>query len=189
VSVSRRQIIIQAGAAIAATGLPGARGDAVAVDLALVLAIDISRSISEIEHRIQLEEYAAAFRSADVISAIASGANAAIAVTLREWANNSVAIQAVGWILLSDGSSAERLAALIETVPYQPEKGTSIGGAIISSANLLAQAPCQPMRRVIDVSGDGESRMNLLASYASTLGPRTKPGRCGGRHSFLTAAI
>jgi hypothetical protein len=89
-------MIVQAGAAIAATGLPGARGDVIAVDLALVLAIDISRSISESEHRIQLEGYATAFRSADVISAIASGANAAIAVTLLEWANNSVAIQAVG---------------------------------------------------------------------------------------------
>ena len=58
----------------------------------------VSRSISADEHSIQLEVYAAAFRSADVIGAIVSNANGTIGVTMLEWAKTSVRVQAVGWI-------------------------------------------------------------------------------------------
>jgi len=74
---SRRQLIIQGSAAIAALALPrapAAQAEPIDVDLALVLAVDISRSISKDEHRIQLDGYAAAFRSSDVVDAIAGGA-------------------------------------------------------------------------------------------------------------------
>src|SRR6185295_1866269 len=51
------------------------------VDLALVLAIDISKSISGEEHRLQLDGYARAFRDSAILDAIAAGSDAAIAVT------------------------------------------------------------------------------------------------------------
>jgi len=158
-TISRRQLIVQGSAAIAATALwlRAARSEPVEVDLALVLAVDVSRSISADEHRIQCQGYAAAFRGADVISAIASGAEAAIAVTLLEWANTSFGVQAVGWTIIRDADSTEGFAAAVETIPYRPEKGTSIGGAIIAGTRLLSRMPYLTSRRVIDVSGDGES--------------------------------
>jgi len=42
-------------------------------------------------------------------------------------------------------------------IPYTPESGTSIGGAIRSATHLLDHIAYRPLRRVIDVSGDGTS--------------------------------
>ena len=121
--------MIQGGVTFAAMALPVRESSSgpLDVDLALVLAVDISRSITKDEHREQLDGYAAAFRSGAVLGAIASGANGVIAVTLLEWAATAKTIQAVGWTLIRNGASAERFAASIEAVPYTPKKGTSIG--------------------------------------------------------------
>jgi Protein of unknown function (DUF1194) len=155
-SIQRRQFIIHGTAAAAAMTLRlrAARAEPTEVDLALVLAIDISRSISKDEHRLQLDGYAAAFRSADVIDAIGDGV---IAVTLLQWAKKPPPMQAIGWTLIRDGASASRFASLIEAIPYTPENGTSIGGALGSAMHLLDQVAQRPLRRVIDVSGDGKS--------------------------------
>ena len=85
------------GCAVLGAALAGWSGgnDALAeqarVDLALVLAIDVSKSISAEEHRLQLDGYAAAFRRRAVLDAIADGANGVIAVTVLEWAEHAVA--------------------------------------------------------------------------------------------------
>jgi hypothetical protein len=134
-----------------------ARGELAHVDLALVLAIDVSKSITAEEHRLQLGGYATAFRSLAVLDAITGGANGSIAVTVLEWANTPAPLQAVGWTLISDAASAEALAAALEALPYRPLKGTSIGSAVDFSRRLFDSAPCISARRVIDISGDGES--------------------------------
>jgi hypothetical protein len=127
------------------------------VDLALVLAIDVSKSITVDEHRLQLGGYAMAFRSRAVLDAISGGANGSIAVTVLEWANTPAPFQVVGWTLISDAASTEALAAALEALPYRPLKGTSIGSAVDVSHRLFDSAPCISARRVIDISGDGES--------------------------------
>ena len=55
------------------------------VDLLLVLAADISRSVDEVKFQVRRSEYAAAFSDSRVIEAIRSGPNRRIAVTLVEW--------------------------------------------------------------------------------------------------------
>ena len=57
------------------------------VDLQLVLAVDISRSMDYNEQRVQREGYAAAFRSSEIHKAIASGPSGRIAVTYMEWSS------------------------------------------------------------------------------------------------------
>jgi hypothetical protein len=142
------------------------------VDLALVLAIDVSKSISAEEHRLQVDGYAEAFRDRAVLGAIADGANGAIVVTVLEWANTRSPLQAIGWTLVKDRASAESLAAAIEVLPYRGLKGTSIGSAIDFSHRLLDVAPCIPTRRVIDISGDGKSMhaVRLASARASAIG-------------------
>jgi hypothetical protein len=166
--ILRRRLLIQGGAAIAAMALPriaAAPAEPADVDLALVLAVDISRSVSKDEHRLQLDGYAAAFRSADVIDAIGRGAGGVIAVTLLQWANRPLPIQTIGWTLIRDRASAGAFASIIEAIPYTPESGTSIGGAIRSATHLLDHIAYSPLRRVIDVSGDGTSlEPGLLAA-------------------------
>ncbi|MCY0154190.1 DUF1194 domain-containing protein [Hoeflea alexandrii] len=56
------------------------------VDVALVLAVDVSRSMSAMELEIQRDGYAAALNHPDVIRAIGQGAYGRIAVTMFEWA-------------------------------------------------------------------------------------------------------
>ncbi|MGH8429238.1 MAG: DUF1194 domain-containing protein, partial [Solimonas sp.] len=56
------------------------------VDMLLVLAADVSRSVTESKFRLQREGAAAAITHPDVVGAITSGPNRRIAVCFLEWA-------------------------------------------------------------------------------------------------------
>ena len=56
------------------------RNDATAVDLALVIAVDVSTSMSDQEQRTQREGYVAALLSPEVMRAIKSGRRGKIAL-------------------------------------------------------------------------------------------------------------
>lgn len=127
------------------------------VDLGLVLAVDTSRSVSEEEHRLQIEGYAAAFRSEAVFEAIANGRRGAIAVTVVEWAGRGFQIQRIEWTLVSDGWSASKFADRILAIPYEPQSGTFMGNAIAYCSKLLEHTTFHAQRLVIDISGDGIS--------------------------------
>jgi hypothetical protein len=59
-------------------------GDLLDVDLELVLAVDVSRSIGVDEHQLQRDGYVAAFRHPDLLQAIKSGPFGRIAVVYFE---------------------------------------------------------------------------------------------------------
>jgi len=59
----------------------------IAVDLELVLAVDVSLSIDAGEARLQRDGYVAAFRDPQVLEAIKGGILGRIAVTYFHWAN------------------------------------------------------------------------------------------------------
>jgi len=132
------------------------------IDVALVLAIDVSRSISFDEQRLQLAGYAAAFRDRAVQAAATSGVHGAIAVTVLEWANKSSTEAAIPWMLIDGEESAGAFASAIEMRPYRPYPGTSIATAIAGGHYLLDAVPYEATRRVIDVSGDGEGIISSL---------------------------
>ncbi|HVH78766.1 MAG TPA: DUF1194 domain-containing protein, partial [Stellaceae bacterium] len=69
-------------AALAAAGAAAAAGN---VDLLLVLAADVSRSIDDGEFKLQRQGYAAALADPRVLKAITSGPNQSIALTFVEW--------------------------------------------------------------------------------------------------------
>jgi hypothetical protein len=107
---------------------------------------------------LQKQGYAAAFRNPRVLNAIRSGLSQAIAVTMLQWTGPRLQVHVVPWMVVKDAASAEALAAAIESVPRKLfGGGTSISGAIDYARLLLAQAPYDPARRVIDVSGDGSN--------------------------------
>src|SRR5882757_7712276 len=56
------------------------------VDLELVLAVDVSRSMDEDEQALQRDGYVDALTHPEVIAAITSGVNGRIAITYVEWA-------------------------------------------------------------------------------------------------------
>ncbi|WP_110033173.1 DUF1194 domain-containing protein [Hoeflea marina] len=140
----------------AALGL-GLKDDARAedVDVTLVLAIDVSRSMSPDELRIQREGYAAAINHPDVIRAVGQGAYGRIAVTMFEWAADYNQREVFGWTLVENQADADRLSDIIRAAPTYGQSRTSISGAINHGVDLLADPPYQGFRKVIDISGDG----------------------------------
>jgi hypothetical protein len=128
-----------------------------AVDLQLVLAVDVSRSVDEDEFRLQREGYANAFRDPRVLGTILAGNVGAIAVTYMEWSNAHLQNQVVPWTRIVDEETAATFADAILERPRSFAGWTSISGAIDFSVALLANSGFSSERRVIDISGDGSN--------------------------------
>src|ERR1700681_4553564 len=77
------------------------------VDLALILAIDVSGSVNAERWELQRRGYEAAFKSPEVMQALTSGQHKAIAVTMVEWSGANHQKQVVDWMVITDQLSAE----------------------------------------------------------------------------------
>lgn len=127
------------------------------VDVALVLAVDVSASVDEGEAGIQRAGYIAAMRDPKVADAIRGGLNGRIAVAFLEWASPTDQRVLVNWRVISDAASASAFADELQKAPYKPGSTTSISGGIDYAVNMLKTSGFNAMRRVIDISGDGYS--------------------------------
>ena len=125
------------------------------VDVELVLAADISVSMTTNELEIQRHGYAAALTDPQVLKAITSGANGRIAITYFEWAGVTSQKTIVPWTIIAGQADAERVAEQISVLPTWQSRRTSISGALNFGAGLMAQSPFKGIKRVIDISGDG----------------------------------
>ncbi len=126
----------------------------VAVDLELVLAVDISGSIDEVEARLQREGYVNAIIHPDVLEAIKGGMLRRIAVTYIEWAG-LYQTTLVDWHLIEDERSAAIFAQKLLEAPIFTSAWTSISGAINYALPLFQKNGYSGVRQVIDLSGDG----------------------------------
>ncbi len=142
---------------LAAAGLrsPAEAQAADAVDIALVLAADVSRSINSDEFDLQRQGYASAITSPDVVKAIRAGSHGVIAVTFVEWSGSTEQQIVVDWQLIRDADSAKKFADTLLAQPRAFYGRTSISAALDFAMARLQQAGVKAERRVIDVSGDG----------------------------------
>ncbi|MFO1068088.1 MAG: DUF1194 domain-containing protein [Geminicoccaceae bacterium] len=148
--------------AVLVAGAAAAWGEAraeVAVDLELVLAVDVSGSMDPEEHEIQRSGYVAALTHPDVVGAIRSGSYGRVAIAYVEWAGPFSQALTVPWRMVEDQASAEALAAELAGAPYARIRGTSISGGLMFAAGLFDGNGYEGFRRVIDVSGDGPNNM------------------------------
>jgi len=141
--------------AMAGLCMNGAAQAAEPVDVELVLAVDVSLSMSPTELSIQRDGYAAALVHDDVLSAIAGGMHGRIAVTYFEWAGATSQHVIVPWTVIANRADAERVALQLSAQPPNSARRTSISAAIEFGADLFAESGFSGMRRVIDISGDG----------------------------------
>jgi hypothetical protein len=142
------------------------RGES-AVDVALVLAVDVSLSIDAEEFALQRAGYAAAFRSERVVAAITGGSVGAMAVTYLQWSGAREQQQVLGWRLISDRLSAARFAdELAATGRVVAGGSTSLSGAIEAAGRLLRESGYAADRRIIDISGDGSNNSGKLPNFA-----------------------
>lgn len=146
----RRSLLAAAGAAIAT---PAAAEEP--VDLLLVIAVDVSRSIVESDARLQRQGYRQAFNDKQVLAAIKGGPVGAIAVAYVEWAAYDRQELLLPWTRVGSAADAANWAAALEAKPWTSISWTSLSGALRFSGEVLAKSPFEAMRRVIDVSGDG----------------------------------
>jgi hypothetical protein len=163
---SRISNVLLAGLAIAALVLGPLAHAAEPVDLALVLAVDVSRSINDDEFRLQRHGYAAALTSPRVLQAIRSGPLRAIAVSFVEWSNEREQKVVADWTVLRDGETADSFAHVILTAPRSFSGRTSISGAIDFALRDFERSGVEATRRVIDVSGDGTNNSGRLVNDA-----------------------
>lgn len=153
---SRRDVMAGISASAAATLMPvRARAEKEPVDVLLVLAVDVSRSIDEEEARLQRQGYREAIADPRVISAIQSGTLGAIGLAYVEWGSADYQRQVLPWTIIDSVETARAWAALLEAAPRVSMNWTSISGAIEHSMRVLDNAPFEGTRRVIDISGDG----------------------------------
>jgi hypothetical protein len=130
------------------------------VDVALVLAVDVSRSMSFEELRIQREGYAAAIASPEVVRAIGQGAYRRIAITLFEWANNSHAREIVGWTVIESQADADRLR------PCWRRTASASGAPRSPARSSMRPACCRP-RPIGRPQGDRHFRRRAEQSGCS----------------------
>ncbi len=128
-----------------------------AVDLLLVLAVDISRSIVESDAILQREGYRAAMTDPRVLAAIQGGAVGAVAVAYVEWAGYDQQYLLLPWTRIGSAADAAGWAAALAAKPWRSITWTSLSGALRFSGQVLDASPFEGTRQVIDVSGDGEN--------------------------------
>ncbi len=136
------------------------------VDLELILAVDVSRSIDPAEAKLQRDGYIAALRDPRVHAAIKSGFNRRIAVLYLEWAGYGNTKVIVNWMPISNLDDANKFIAQLSTIEPFSASRTSISGAIEAAVPLFDNNGYESERRVIDVSGDGPNNMGPMAPVA-----------------------
>ena len=147
--------------------LAGGRSFAVEpVDLELVLAADVSRSIDDGEFELQRQGYVAALQDPQVLSAIQGGSIGAIAISYVEWAGIGEQKVVVDWTVVRDGEGAAIVADQIRKAPRSFYGHTSISDAIDFSMQHFTKSGTASLRHVIDVSGDGTNNSGRAVTSA-----------------------
>src|SRR5277367_4063384 len=139
----------------AAAALPGATAAAEQVDLLLVLAADVSRSVDAGKFQLQREGYAAAISDPRVLDAVRSGRSGKIGLIFVEWSGVGAQRVVIDWTTIGDADSAKGFGDRLLEAPRSFADRTSISGAIEFAMGQLDKAPYEAARRTIDVSGDG----------------------------------
>jgi hypothetical protein len=129
--------------------------DAMAVDVEVALAVDVSYSMDPEEQALQREGYMAAITSREFMHAVSQGMHGRIAMTYFEWAGMHHRQIIVPWRVIDGPETADAFAADIGRARYTRASRTSISGAMLFAMPLFEGSGYRGVRRVVDISGDG----------------------------------
>ena len=125
-----------------------------AAGVALVLAIDVSESVSSERYILQHDGIARAFETPQLVDAIAAVPDGIEALVL-EWSDPDKIAVTVGWTRIANRGAAAAFSASVRATQRSSHGLTAIGSAMRAAAAAFDQMPEPAGRRVIDVSGDG----------------------------------
>jgi Ca-activated chloride channel homolog len=129
-----------------------------AVDLALVLAVDGSASVTYEEFGLIAGGMAAALREPSIIAGLIGGPAKSSICSLLLWSGAGAQEVITGWTLITSAADVASSAELVDNMPRIVKAGkTAIGEALLASLTLLSHLPDTPARQVVDVIGDGRS--------------------------------
>jgi hypothetical protein len=136
------------------------------VDLLLVLASDVSRSVDQPKFLLQREGYATAVSDPHVVEAIRSGPHQRVALCFIEWSGVGAQKLVIDWTMIDGPGAARKFGDQLLELPRSFADRTSISGAIEFAATQLESAPFEAARHTIDVSGDGTNNAGRDVKFA-----------------------
>lgn len=124
------------------------------VELAMVLAVDGSASVTYDEFGLIAGGMAAALRDPTV----AAGLTGNSVLSLLLWSGTGQRDIITGWTSIATAADLTAFADGVENMPRTVKAGTTaIGEALLAALTLLAQVPTVPKRNIVNVIGDGRS--------------------------------
>lgn len=130
-----------------------------ACEVALMLAVDVSGSVSPAEYRIQMDGLAAALTDRGIASALVEGQST---LALMQWTGSGRQRIVIGWTQMTDAAAVARFADDVVLAPRVWRNfSTAIGEALALAISAFDDVP-DCARRVIDVSGDGPNNEGRL---------------------------
>lgn len=122
-------------------------------DVALVLAIDGSGSVTDGEYRFQKSAIAAAFRD-DAITAVLKDAGT-VMLSAVFWGDGEFPTEDLDWYVVHDGLGAEAFARELESRGRHVYGDTNIGSGLWAALDKLSEPRICARRSIINLSGDG----------------------------------
>ncbi|RUO99290.1 MAG: DUF1194 domain-containing protein [Hyphomicrobium sp.] len=137
----------------------GGAQEAMPVDTALVVSVDVSNSVDEGRYKLQMEGIAKALEDPGVIEAITGGSSGGILFSMVTWADTPSFV--IPWIRIANKADAFAAAKRVRSLPQQGGEFTCMT-RMLRSANdkIVPQIPAKAARIIIDVSGDGPDNCN-----------------------------
>jgi Ca-activated chloride channel homolog len=124
------------------------------VELAMVLAVDGSASVTYDEFGLIAGGMAAALRDPTV----AAGLTGKSVLSLLLWSGTGQRDIITDWTQIVTGADLAAFADSVDNMPRTVKAGnTAIGEALLASLTLLAHVPAIPKRNIVNVIGDGRS--------------------------------
>ncbi len=144
------------------------------VDLLLVLASDVSRSIGTGSFQLQRKGYAAALTDPDVVAVMTAGRHKRIAISYVEWSGVLQHRVVAPWMLIDSHAAAHLFTIALHEEQRSYSGMTAIGSAINFAVRVMDHAPYASERKKIDVSGDGTNNegpdVRWMRDYAVSKG-------------------
>jgi hypothetical protein len=129
-----------------------------AADLALVLAVDASASVTYDEFGLIAGGMAAAFRDPTIIAGLIGGPAKTSLCSLLLWSSAGAQEVIANWTQISSPADAHAFADTVDNMPRLVRAGqTAIGEALLAALTLLSHLPDLPSRKMVNVIGDGRS--------------------------------
>jgi len=124
------------------------------IELAMVLAVDGSASVTYDEFGLIAGGMATALRDPTVVAGLIGTS----VLSLLLWSGTGQQDVITGWTSIATAADLASFADSVDNMPRTVKAGaTAIGEALLASLTLLAQVPSIPRRSIVDVIGDGRS--------------------------------